>query len=433
MSRTLEGSMNWHGPTRSVENTLKGAGRPLEPAVRHDMAQRFGRDFFDVRVHDDARAAESARDMNAQAYSAGSHLVFAAGRYAPGAHDGRRLIAHELAHVAQQEVGGPASGVEERAEHAASEAVAGRAVDRHALGGARLGIHRQPEQNEPAPAPAKPEVKSEAEPESGGYSRSFTKLLDRFALDKDTLTPDHLGAIEELALSIAVNVGMLAHGTAKIEIVGHADTAGKETDNQKLGQSRADRVREALEKQLSGVTGTKLTARSAGESKPLVATGDNQREPRNRRVEVNVTISSAPEPKKKAPPKLFPDGPITDQPVGPVRPEEEDVWKKMEANQRRLDELNSKIGKKGSNSAQDVLVDALAGALDPLVDALPVPESLKKKAREGIRDGIRAGSEKACEAAIDATGASGGEAQALKSACKAALKHKPGKTAGGGQ
>lgn len=91
----------------SVERALSGGGRPLEPAVRRDMEQRFGHDFFDVRVHDDALAAESAREVSAHAYTSGPHIAFAAGRYAPHRTEGRRLLAHELAHVVQQSQGAP--------------------------------------------------------------------------------------------------------------------------------------------------------------------------------------------------------------------------------------------------------------------------------------------------------------------------------------
>jgi outer membrane protein OmpA-like peptidoglycan-associated protein len=66
------------------------------------MEQRFGADFSGVRVHDDARAAESARAVDAHAYTVGSDLVFGAGRWAPGTAAGDRLLAHELAHTLQQ-------------------------------------------------------------------------------------------------------------------------------------------------------------------------------------------------------------------------------------------------------------------------------------------------------------------------------------------
>jgi hypothetical protein len=66
------------------------------------MEQRFGHDFSKVRVHSAASAAQSATDVMAHAYTVGHDVVFGAGQYAPGTHAGRRLIAHELAHVVQQ-------------------------------------------------------------------------------------------------------------------------------------------------------------------------------------------------------------------------------------------------------------------------------------------------------------------------------------------
>jgi hypothetical protein len=60
-------------------------------------------DFSQVRIHTDGKAAESARAVNALAYTVGSDIVFGAGRYAPATDEGRRLIAHELTHVGQQQ------------------------------------------------------------------------------------------------------------------------------------------------------------------------------------------------------------------------------------------------------------------------------------------------------------------------------------------
>ena len=86
----------------SVDQALAIPGRPLEPALRQDMEQRFGYDFSGVRVHPGAAAEQSAQDVNANAYTVGQRIIFAKGRFAPGTHEGRRLIAHELTHVVQQ-------------------------------------------------------------------------------------------------------------------------------------------------------------------------------------------------------------------------------------------------------------------------------------------------------------------------------------------
>ena len=86
----------------SVERVLAGSGRPLEPALRKDMEQRFGHDFSRVRVHTGGAPEQSARELDAHAYTLGHHVVFADGRFAPETSEGRHLLAHELTHVVQQ-------------------------------------------------------------------------------------------------------------------------------------------------------------------------------------------------------------------------------------------------------------------------------------------------------------------------------------------
>ncbi len=77
-------------------------GRPLDSATRALMEPRFGYDFANVRVHTDDRAAQSARSIGALSYTVGSDIAFAPGQYAPSTPIGRQVLAHELAHVAQQ-------------------------------------------------------------------------------------------------------------------------------------------------------------------------------------------------------------------------------------------------------------------------------------------------------------------------------------------
>jgi Domain of unknown function (DUF4157) len=86
----------------SVDRVLSSPGRPLDPALQKDMGQRFGHDFSRVRVHAGEAAARSAQDVNASAYTVGQNIVFGTGQFAPGTHQGRRLVAHELTHVIQQ-------------------------------------------------------------------------------------------------------------------------------------------------------------------------------------------------------------------------------------------------------------------------------------------------------------------------------------------
>ena len=86
----------------TVHQVLATPGRSLDPGTRGFMERRFDYDFSGVRVHSDPAAEQSARDINANAYTVGQNIVFGAGHFAPHHADGRRLLAHELAHVVQQ-------------------------------------------------------------------------------------------------------------------------------------------------------------------------------------------------------------------------------------------------------------------------------------------------------------------------------------------
>ncbi len=76
-----------------------GAGEPLDPASRSFFEPRFGRDLSAVRVHSGAREGMMARSLAARAFTRGNDIVFAPGRHEPESDSGRRLMAHELAHV----------------------------------------------------------------------------------------------------------------------------------------------------------------------------------------------------------------------------------------------------------------------------------------------------------------------------------------------
>jgi hypothetical protein len=94
-------------PVRDV--IASSSGQPLEKSTREFMEGRMGHDFGDVRVHTDATASDSARSVNAQAYTVGNDIVFQSGTYAPDNDAGRHVLAHELTHVVQQR-SGPVDG-----------------------------------------------------------------------------------------------------------------------------------------------------------------------------------------------------------------------------------------------------------------------------------------------------------------------------------
>lgn len=97
-----------------VHNVLRSPGYPLDSGTRAFMEPRFGYDFGQVRIHTDAKAAESARAVDSLAYTVGRHIVFGAGQYQPGSPEGSRLLGHELAHTIQQAGGAQMLGMLQR-------------------------------------------------------------------------------------------------------------------------------------------------------------------------------------------------------------------------------------------------------------------------------------------------------------------------------
>ena len=111
-----------HDPGEPVALQARlGAGRPLEGSIRSRMESAFGRSFSHVRVHTDSSAAGLSTGFNARAFTVGSHVAFGPQEYRPGTMIGDALIAHELAHVAQQ--GDAVAAGPVRAEGAAYQAL----------------------------------------------------------------------------------------------------------------------------------------------------------------------------------------------------------------------------------------------------------------------------------------------------------------------
>ena len=112
--RRLQEKTRWHAPAFRircppagfappiVHDVLRSPGQPLDAATRAFFEPRLGRDLRDVRTHTGPLASQSALAVNALAYTAGSDIVFQQGTFSTSSHEGRRLLAHELAHVSQQ-------------------------------------------------------------------------------------------------------------------------------------------------------------------------------------------------------------------------------------------------------------------------------------------------------------------------------------------
>lgn len=143
-----------------VHEVLRSPGQPLGETTRRTMEGHFGHDLSRVRIHTDSMAAESAREVDALAYTVGGHVVFGFGQYAPRSKKGQSLLAHELAHAIQQggeqvtpahlEVAGKHDPYEGEAEAAADAFLVGRSygiarsgkaqVDRQAPSGNPGGV-----------------------------------------------------------------------------------------------------------------------------------------------------------------------------------------------------------------------------------------------------------------------------------------------------
>jgi Domain of unknown function (DUF4157) len=108
-NQSVSSLLEEEGPSRVREVVGSGGGSPLDAGTRSFMEERLGQDFSDVRVHTGAQADGSARSINAQAYTAGTDVVFRSGVYAPETDSGRAVLAHELTHVVQQRAG-PVAG-----------------------------------------------------------------------------------------------------------------------------------------------------------------------------------------------------------------------------------------------------------------------------------------------------------------------------------
>lgn len=197
-----------------VREVLAASGRPLDAATREFFEPRFGHDFGHVRVHDDARAGASAQAVHAQAFAVGNRVVFAPGSFRADSENGRRLIAHELAHVVQHKHNG--SSPDARALHRISqpgepaELEADNAATR-VLNGATPHLHGM------SPAGVLPRAPGGAQP--AAPQPFYQEALDALAVERrqiitlvrSQMIPESVPVLEKLvALCEAIERGAVA-------------------------------------------------------------------------------------------------------------------------------------------------------------------------------------------------------------------------------
>jgi hypothetical protein len=157
-----------------LDNGMNSPAHPLDDASREFMEQSFGVDFSEVRLHTDAAAERSAQAFNANAYTVGQDIVFAAGKYAPGTSEGKRLLAHELTHVIQQPsvsdtseefaISHPGQESELEAEQIASQVVSSAGMGANADGSLSEGAIKAGTDHAIAPTTVSRDDNSDEEP-----------------------------------------------------------------------------------------------------------------------------------------------------------------------------------------------------------------------------------------------------------------------------
>jgi outer membrane protein OmpA-like peptidoglycan-associated protein len=237
---------------RYEQEADRAAEATMKPATPQKAHLHPGYDFSNVRVHDDSRAAESARAVNALAYTVEQDIVFGSG-YSPNTDLGKKLLAHELAHTLQQSSSDGAL--------------------RRKCGAAAMG-----------PASPDCQIDTNARPRSNRLGE------DRFLFKKncDDFDADHESRLSEVASRIPAN--------ARVSVLGMASRDGPADFNRSLSCERAFRGAEIIIR--SGHGSQIDDVRATG---PIGAEGDTHL----RAVEVLVTAPRQPQRQPK--PKCGPD------------------------------------------------------------------------------------------------------------------------------
>ncbi len=281
-----------------VDEVLRSPAKSLDDDTRALMESRFGHDFSRVRVHTDAKAAESARAVNALAYTIGHDVVFGAGQYAPHTSEAKRLLAHELTHVMQQSVATdtgvlrldkPDSAQERAAERTSDRALSGQPLEIR-ITAAAVGLQRQPAPGEPGPS-------------------THSSCRIHFVQGRPEFTD-----ASEFKHCMEIIRGYLKGGrlgSRTVELHGFASEEGSEEFNQELSQRRADIVKLLLGR--GRIPRSRIKTFAHGRDRTYATLEEN------RRVEV-VLAEEVGIPEEKIPP-YTPELPEPKEPEEPPGPE----------------------------------------------------------------------------------------------------------------
>ncbi len=255
-----------------IHEALGSPGQPLDFTTRDDMEPRFARSFSNVRVHTDQVAAVSANALHAAAYTVGSRIVFGAGMFAPASPAGRKLLAHELVHVVQQE-----RQLEQQRPSIDAGTGLGRRTGktcRDLQPRARPSVGPMHIQREVAGGTAA-EACSEPEPEAPEIGTTsilwFLLNSDRLREDREAQSSVHLA----IALRRIREHGQAAGEEQRVVLHGYASREGAEAHNVALSQRRASRVLQLLV--LGGVRAERISTVAHGPDSSLPGLAWNRR------------------------------------------------------------------------------------------------------------------------------------------------------------
>ena len=314
-----------------VYDVVQSPGAPLDERTRTQMEQQFRHDFSRVRVHTDTKAAESARAVNAHAYTVGDDVVFAGSHYEPHTTAGQLLLAHELAHVVQQRsvanalqpmpvVAVTNNDAEREADAAATRVVAGLAVPpitRQPMS----AVQRQERPRDAGTGEAERALTRSEEIELSltspggiaGTARPPVISLYNFGIDQASLKERHTAALRE----VRDLIGRVPAANLHVLVVGHADSSGSPAANGPLSQRRA----QAVQSSLQGAGGHVVDVGWAGDRQPAVPNDTVDGRSRNRRVDIHL-LPRGPQPSRTT--DQGGDQPPT--PGQPPPPPQDDPW-----------------------------------------------------------------------------------------------------------
>jgi outer membrane protein OmpA-like peptidoglycan-associated protein len=237
------------GPVRGTQapsivyEVVRSLGQPLDPATRAYMEPRLGHDFGKVRIHTGRQAADSARAVEAKAYTVGHHVVLGAGHESVQSTDGRELLAHELTHVVQQssvsadlagsiEVGDPSDVAEREADKVA------HSVDAHSIDNGDIGVAAATRLQRAGDLSAVPPTMS-----CPVATTSPASVTNRFGFPRASST---LTAAQKLEIATFVQNWRARGGSTPVRVDGYASVDGPQSLNWTLSCDRARAIEREL-------------------------------------------------------------------------------------------------------------------------------------------------------------------------------------------